>query len=310
MSNLTPTNSAPTISIVIPTRNRAEELVNLLKTIVRQTITPQELIIVDGSDLAVKDHPEFSVIFKLKNFSQTNLIYTHTNKLGSATQRNTGAQLATCDLIAFIDDDMLLDPDYLKKLRQVFIDYPDCKGAMGAIDGTGSRKITFNRLLRNFFLLQREGTSGQFTFSGMPTHAYGAQKITAVAVLNGLAVYNRKLFLQFEFDEQLGRYAYMEDCDLSQRIARQNHLLLYVPAARSAHIRSTNDRSDLVANRALYLRNYSYLFFKNFYPDNKFRILGYFWTVLGLFTEALLARNRDYLHGYCRGLKLYYWDKS
>lgn len=310
----------PSLSVIIPTRNRWSALAQLLPTLQAQTVAPQELILVDGSDQPLNTLPDFQACWQSINFPATKLIYHHTTNLGSATQRNTGARLASGDLLAFIDDDMLLAPSYLAQLQAVFSTVPNCMGAMGMITGTGRPRLTFrlsslkrlafNQLLRQIFLLQQENGTGQFTWSGMPQQAYGAPEIMPVAVLNGLAVYRRELFLQFLFDEQLGQYAYMEDCDLSYRISQAGHQLLYVPTAVSQHARSTHERSDVISNRALYIRNYSYLFFKNFYPTNRWRILGYWWTVTGLFVEALLARNGAYLRGYVRGLRAYYGRKQ
>ncbi|HLB40503.1 MAG TPA: glycosyltransferase [Candidatus Babeliales bacterium] len=303
-------NHHPSLSVIIPTRNRCTNLINLLQTLQQQTVAPQELVLIDGSDTPLNTHAAFNHIWQAQNFPATKLIYQHTTQLGSATQRNQGARLAQSTMLAFIDDDMLLDAHYLAQLQQVFRQDPSCMGAMGAIVGAGQQQRSWNDLLRRLFLLQRENGSGQFSFSGMPLHCYHARQQLAVAVLNGLAVYRRELFLQFLFDEKLGQYAYMEDCDLSYRISQAGHRLLYVPSAVSQHARSIQERTNLVANRALYLRNYSYLFFKNFYPKNRLRLLGYLWSVSGLFVEALLARNGAYLRGYVRGLRAYYGQRS
>jgi len=200
---------------------------------------------------------------------------------------------------------MILDKDYILNLRKEFINNKILAGAMGKIVPVKMKKV-INNGLRILFRLQREAYIGKFTFSGMPIHPYYSNILQKTDVLNGIAVYRKHVFEKFKFSESLGRYAYMEDCDLSKRVSK-NYLLLYVPNAKSWHNVSKLNRDNIVRNRSIYIRNYSYLFFKNFYPENKLRFFGYIWSVIGLFAEAILARNINYLKGYCLGLKKYYF---
>ena len=104
-----------------------------------------------------------------------------------------------------------------------------------------------------------------------------------------------------QFDENLVRYAYMEDCDISWRVA-QDGPLFYQPKAQLAHNNSPLARDAAVANRAMFVRNYRYLYFKNTYPKNKLLLLAHWWTLFGLFVYALLARDKDSIKGYAQAL--------
>jgi hypothetical protein len=86
--------------------------------------------------------------------------------------------------------------------------------------------------------------------------------------------------------------------------------LFFNPAAQLYHYHSPVSRDKVVANRAMFIHNYSYLFFKNFYPYNKFKVIFYSWSILGLFVEALLYRRLDYVKGYWQGLRKYYFNDS
>lgn len=298
-----------TISVVIPTCNRKEEVVILLKSLKKQTINPKEIIVVDSSENKLSNHDEFNNIFSEIFFPRTELIYIYSEKKGAALQRNIGAKSVSGNLIFFIDDDRDLRPDYIQNMTEIFKKEPKFAGGMCQIDGCGQKKINFNILLRKLFFLQREGDSGKFTFSGMPIHPYASNKFRSVNVLDGTAVYKRDVFLKYYFDENLGKYSYMEDCDLSWRIS-QDHELFFYPETMMFHNISKKNRLNIVENRAVYIRNYSYLFFKNFYSKNKFRIIGYIWSVTGLFVEAILARNINYLKGYYLGLKSFYFGSQ
>jgi glycosyltransferase involved in cell wall biosynthesis len=93
-------NSCP-VSVVIPTFNRASLLGRALDSIIRQTLPPDEIIIVnDGStdETVEKIHS-----FMAQSPVETQLIST-TNK-GPAAARNTGILASKNEFIAFLDSD-------------------------------------------------------------------------------------------------------------------------------------------------------------------------------------------------------------
>ena len=139
----------------------------------------------------------------------------------------------------------------------------------------------------------------------MPTHPYGINTFKQVEVLNGCAAYRKDILQKHRFDEQLDGYAYMEDCDMSRRVSYEVSLF-FNPAAKLYHYNSPENRDHVIKNRAMYIHNYSYLFFKNFYSRNKFKLLAYYWSVLGLCIEAIILGKREWLRGYIYGLRRFY----
>ena len=89
----------------------------------------------------------------------------------------------------------------------------------------------------------------------------------------------------------------MEDADISWR-ASQEGLFFYQPLACLYHYASPVARDSAIENRAMFIRNYRYLFFKNVYPKNRLRIIAYWWTIIGLYLKALLLRDSASLKGY------------
>lgn len=290
-----------TNSVIICTRNRINDLVNALGSIQRQTVSPGELIIVDSSTDPVDTTQEFKHIFNEHNFPCTRLVYKHTEP-GLTYQRNRGIELSTGEVLYFFDDDVLLEPSYLAEMQKIFDKQPDVGGGMGTITPMEPFCHNWNITLRKFFLLQRDYSSGKFTFSGMPTHAYGTEHFRMVEVLGGCCMaFRRKALEKHKFDENLRFYGYMEDCDISWRVSRE-YPLFYNPAARLQHLNSPLNRDKVIENRAMLVRNYTYLFFKNVFPHRRLALLGYCWSIIGLFIEALLLRQTAYIHGYCKGL--------
>ncbi len=297
-------------SVILCTRNRITDVITFLQSLTQQTQFPDQLIIIDSSDRPIVELDIFSAIFNAACFTQTQLLYKHTSP-GLTYQRNVGISLATQEIIYFFDDDTILESDYLDQMNKIFAQYPEYAGGMGTVSNTPPQQDNIYRLVRNIvhavFLLQSNYASGTFKVSGIPTHAYGTHEFKRVEVLGGCCMaFRASILAKHKFDEKLIGYAFMEDCDISRRISYE-FPLFYNPKARLKHNESPLARDRVIDNRAMYIKYYSYLFFKNFYSRNRFKIIAYCWSVMGLFLEALLMRNKDYLKGYCKGLKEYYF---
>lgn len=292
-------------SVIICTRNRVSDLIKALESINKQTVASNELIIVDSSDIKVSDVDEFQKVFTSELFEKTKLIYHHTTP-GLTKQRNEGIDCASGDILYFFDDDVALEPTYIEEMNRVYEKHPEYAGGMGSVTNIGGPPSKWYKRFRKFFLLQRDYADGRFTWSGMPTHAYGRKEFLEVEVLGGCCFSFRKNIVKKHlFDESLGYYAYMEDCDISKRIS-DVYKLFFNPRARLQHFHSPVARDRIVDNRAMYIKNYSYLFFKNFYPKNKLRLFGYIWSLQGLCLEAILCLRWSEFKGYWKGFFAYW----
>lgn len=101
--------SAPTVSVIIPTHNRASLLSRAIHSVLGQTYTYLECIVVD--DASTDDIEQV-----VKQFKDERLVYLRheTNRQTSAA-RNTGIAYAKGELIAFLDDDDEWLPTKLEK---------------------------------------------------------------------------------------------------------------------------------------------------------------------------------------------------
>lgn len=293
-----------TSSVILCTRNRLSDMLTALPSIALQTELPQEIIVVDSSDKPLTEHESFKALFNESHFPHTLLKYIHTNP-GLPYQRNIGATLATQDILYYFDDDVILESDYLEQMNAIFTANSQYAGGMGTVTNMRQSRNMFD-YAKAFFLLQRDFSSGKFTASGMPTHTYGLQTFKEVEVLGGCCMaFRRSVLEQHKFDENLRGYAFMEDCDFSRRVSYQMPLF-YNPQAKLKHMVSPAARDRVIDNRAMYIKYYSYLFYKNFYSRSRLKIFAYWWSVIGLFAEACARRNTDYIKGYYKGLKEYY----
>jgi glycosyltransferase involved in cell wall biosynthesis len=99
--------SVPTVTVVIPTRNRAALLQTTLRSILAQRGVELEVVIVDDGSSA----EQASAIKRFRNDSVQ--VLRHDHPFGVAAARNAGVREARAPWIAFCDDDDLWTPDKL-----------------------------------------------------------------------------------------------------------------------------------------------------------------------------------------------------
>lgn len=91
----------PTISVIIPTYNRKKLLIRAIQSVIDQTVSPEELIIVDDkSEFDVEKYldKKINCSFKLK-------IIINPSNFGGAKSRNIGVKNASGKYVAFLDSD-------------------------------------------------------------------------------------------------------------------------------------------------------------------------------------------------------------
>ncbi|HJH25423.1 MAG TPA: hypothetical protein C5S37_01340 [Methanophagales archaeon] len=106
----------PRVSIMLPTYNRGELLDRCIRSVLAQDFTDWELIILDDCS-----SDNTYIICKKFEEDHDNIAY-HRNKIrkGLPENRNTGIAISNGDLVLFIEDDLLLDKNCLKKLVETY----------------------------------------------------------------------------------------------------------------------------------------------------------------------------------------------
>ena len=108
------------VSVIVPTYNRAAYLQEALESIFQQTLPPAEIIVVDDGST---DDTEDTV-----QRTRKPIRFYRQEHEGVAAARNLGLQMATGDLIAWLDTDDLWEPEFLATLVSLLIDDPELDG--------------------------------------------------------------------------------------------------------------------------------------------------------------------------------------
>lgn len=222
-----PASDSPTISVVLPTHNRANTLRRAIDSVLSQTFEDLELIVIDD---ASDDHTK-QVVDGLTD-PRLRYLHHHVNR-GAPAARNTGIDAARGTYVAFQDSDDFWQPDKLAKQMAV----------VESADGTDEiiycgmlrREGDVDRYIPDRAVALRDGDILRqllfANFVGTPT------LVVRCSLLRGIGGFN----------VELGRY---QDWDLAIRLAEIARFRLVDEPLVIAHDTPGNISSDIAAGAA------------------------------------------------------------
>ena len=110
--------SLPKISVVIPTRNRAQTLQRTLDTLLQDDYPSLEIIIIDGASTD-------GTVDLIKSYGHKISQWVSERDGGEYFAINKGVQRATGEIVKLMSDDDVLRPGIFHKVAQYFISHPD-----------------------------------------------------------------------------------------------------------------------------------------------------------------------------------------
>lgn len=113
------------VSVVLPTRNRAELLPRAVNSVLQQTNVRVELIVVD-------DASTDNTAAVLAGINDPRLIVLAGSGAGAAAARNLAISHATGDIVAFADDDNIMAAGWLAAAARHLLRHDDIVGVYGA----------------------------------------------------------------------------------------------------------------------------------------------------------------------------------
>jgi GT2 family glycosyltransferase len=212
----------PEISLVIATRSRPQLLKGCLNSIAAQSASPGqfEVIVVDNAD---RPDPAVSQLCHSEAYAAFFLKYAYHTPKGSSVARNAGASLARAQLLAFLDDDDVLPPDWINKALQVSAQ------RRAAIFGGPYSPIYSSRKPAWF--------KDEYASGGHGAQACWLEERRYLFAANLLI--DRSLFLDLGgFSLTLGpgtKFFYGEETDLQHRAAKRGERIWYDPSLSLFH---------------------------------------------------------------------------
>ncbi|MEQ1948429.1 MAG: glycosyltransferase [Bryobacteraceae bacterium] len=218
--------SSISVSVIIATRNRVEPLKRCLLSLDKQTMPVIETIVVDSSD---GDDTE-RLLASLKEHVRFSLSYLRSSIRSAAVQRNQGADVACGTHVLFLDDDVVLESNFVAELMKAFDtpDFPNVGGASGTIvNQTFVEPRGLNRFLLGFALGRWSGSySGRLlgpAVNFLPRAIDGIQPVEWLP--SCCAAFPKSVFLRYRFGSTFQGYSFAEDVHLSARIGQSFQLI-------------------------------------------------------------------------------------
>ena len=253
------------VSIIVVNFDGLEHLATLFASL-HSLRYPQELIEIvfvdNGSD-------DGSVGWVKEKYPHVRIIENERNE-GFAAGCNKGASNATADWLAFVNNDMRLDPDWLANMFEAI---GECQEKTVC---AGSRILTWDGSRIDF-------TGGVLAFYG---HSFqknfdeSVQDVTmsdrpgrTLFACGGAMLIRREPFLEVGgFDDDY--FAYFEDVDLGWRLLVLGYEVIFVPSAVAFHKRfGTTKRYSSATHLFLCERNALFTIYKNYSDENLGKIL-------------------------------------
>ena len=261
-------------TLIVCTYQRPGPLLTLLKSVAKQTLFPDQILIIDGSK---NDGTRKA----LEGCSFKNLEYFKVgeNNRGLTKQRNYGIErvATSSEVVCFLDDDIVLTPTYFQNLLETYQKFPDALAVGGYIknevewrkdkevikfdnfeyDGF-TRKLGSRHLLRKKLGLQPDVPPGY-----MPDFSNGyaigflpptGKNYKVESFMGGVASYRNELFNKIKFSSYFEGYGLYEDMDFCLRASKLGQLYVNT-SAQLYHHHNESGRPNQFKYGKMVLRN-------------------------------------------------------
>ncbi|MCQ2312258.1 MAG: glycosyltransferase family 2 protein [Paludibacteraceae bacterium] len=202
------------ISIVIPLYNKAQSITHTLDSVLAQTYTDYEVIVVndgstDGSDKVVEDYIKSPIT---NHKSQIHLVSQPNGGVCSA--RNRGIREAKGEYVALLDADDQWDKEYLAEQVRMIEDFPDA-----AMWGINFAELSNGQLIRKL------ATGLPEVYRGYVDHYFEMPGRVSDLFCSSSVVIRKEVFDKVDYFDE--RIKYAEDTDMWFRIIATHAVAFY-----------------------------------------------------------------------------------
>jgi GT2 family glycosyltransferase len=247
----------PTLSVIIPTYGREDVLCHTLQQLLGQDRPPDEILVIDQTP----QHEPATEAFLNQLATEGTIRLIHQDMPSASRARNRGIMEATGDILLFLDDDILIEKDFVRAHLHNFHD-PSVAAVTGAIWSERGQMLP---LIHEPPAITQQQPLGWMQMP--PNLAFRTEKIL---VLSGNCSVRRSVAQHIGgFDENYGRYDYHADFDFGWRIHRAGGKILHEPRAGIHHLAAPRGGCRVMRQRTPVpeveeLRPKFYFFLKNF----------------------------------------------
>lgn len=242
-------NSPPYISIVVVNYNGRRYLEGCLRTLAASTYTPSEIVLVDNAST------DDSAQWVSTHFPDVHVVIAPRN-LGFAAGNNLGIRAARGELIATLNNDTEIDPDYLEQLSG-----PMREARVGMCAPLMLEFRRRDRVDSAGIRVDRAGFAWNLQAGEPAGRVTGERRVWGACA--GAALYRRAMLDEIGlFDEEF--FGFYEDADLAWRARLAGWDCVLVPSARVYHVHGGSFRQGSAQKLYLLARNRWWTMLKNY----------------------------------------------
>ena len=276
-------------TLIICTYMRPKAILQLLQSVERQTIYPNEIIIVDGSL-----NQETATVLNQNSFKNLHYHLVMPEHRGLTKQRNYGVGKVSgeIDIVCFLDDDTVLKKEYFEQILKTYTDYPEALGVGGYICNENKFEFVgddYQPTVNEFYFdgwKQKEGSRFVLRkklgldsdcppgYSSLYSHGRSVgflppngKTYEVEMLMGGVSSFRKKVFDALHFSTYFEGYGLYEDADFTLRVAEIGKLYLNT-GAQLYHYHDASGRPNSYKYGKMVVRNGWYVWrTKNANPD-------------------------------------------
>lgn len=246
---LQPVSDGKSVSVVVPTKDRPEQLARCLHSLQDLSQRPYEILVVDN---ALSSDATRQLVAQIPDIQ-----YILEPQPGASKARNTGIDHATGDIIAFIDDDMTAHPDWIVRLQQSFQN-PEVMAVTGLVL-PGELETEAQFIFEKYWSFNRGYSPLNFGTQFFEQMKNRGVPVWLIGGSGNMAIRRNAFDMLGKFDERLGGGAKAagcsEDSEFLYRLLAENLLCCYEPMAVAYHYHR-KDMGSLKKQAYSYMRGH------------------------------------------------------
>ncbi len=296
-------------SLVIPTYNRLEDLEKCLVSVLVQTVSPAELLIIDDGALPQEFINTWRDKLGLKSIT---LVYYQKNheleRRGLSESKNKALELVANEIFFMLDDDVTLETDFCARIMNVWTEKSgdDKLIGVGGIIKNHRARSGFEKFFHAFF-----GLGSKFAWDVNPVAFQVWDEDIKEPTLGyyahgGVSAYRLSLARSLKFSTFSGGRTALEDVDFCLRAKSAGYHFIIEPAARLGHYPSAvaREKMFLIGQKESHNR---WLIFRTINKKPSIFLRAWFaWANLGWILRQFLSGNFKKGLGMARGAHLFW----
>ncbi len=258
------------ISIIIPTLNRQKLLEKSIKAILNNTEKPDEIIIIEQWN--IEKTKEI-----LKNINFNFKIYFLDEKSASKA-RNFWVKKSSWSILLFIDDDLQIDKDYIKKAYDYLKENESVKIVSWRDKNAFIPKINFFKKMIRVLTYQDIFWNKRIVLkNGQNIVRLNFDKIVDSQWASGTMIVKKEVFEFFSFPWNFERWSFWEDVFFSYQVFKKywEWSIKFIPDLIFNHIKSNQNRITTGSEIKMMII-YRYIFWKTCLYNNSYLNLFFY----------------------------------